>query len=230
MVKVIYNLFSQAPKSNRANQHWLQSVVDGFKAISKTDNSIRVDADKHTDWCAYKIRNTSNKMKAICYSKEGFIYIEIYALPLPDTTQHLKPTFTDFMAHGKFMNCRTGIKEASEFLANYLEINNEYSQSKQPRIVLTPNNQLTVVGKVFLGGLLIDYDYDPTSNRTTVTLICPHKQYDSPVKYTHVLNGQLKNVDTENRLNGKYIIINNADDYSCMSKSIINLYYTFLCS
>ncbi len=228
MVKVIYNLFSRTPRSNSANPHWLQVVVEGFKAISKTTSTIRVDADMHTNWSAYKVRNTINKMKAVCYNKEGFIFIEIYELPTPDVSQHLKPVFSDFMAHGKFVNNPEGIKEASQFLANYLEKENEYYRNEQPRILLTPNYLLTVSGKVFLGGLLVDYDYDPTCDKTEVTIIDPATQYSNPTKHTYTLQGALRTAESENTLVGKYIIINNAGDYLYMSKPIISMFYKFI--
>ncbi len=227
MVKVIYNLFSRTPRNNTANPHWLQLVVEGFKELSKTTCTIRVDADMHTNWSAYKVRNTINKMKAVCYNKEGFIFIEIYELPTPDVTQHLKPTFTDFIAHGKFINNTEGIKEASQFLANYLEIENEYFRNQQPRIALTPKDDLTVKGEVFLGGLLVDYDYDPTCNKTEVTIIDPANQYNNPTKHTYVLEGPLRMTANDNSLIGKYIIINSVNDYLYMSKPIISMYYKF---
>ena len=241
MVKIIYNLFSRNPNSNVAT-HWLQTIVNGFKAISKTNCVIRVDADKHSNWSsykerdtsvcwsAYKVRNTSNKMKAICYNKDGSIFIEIYELPLPDGTQPLKPVFTDFIAHGRFNNNPEGNKEDSQFLANYLEADNAYLRNEQSRICLTPDKASLVPKAVFLGGLLIDYDYDPTVNETVVTLVDPNNQFNNPVKFKYILNGALKTneVGKEKALVGKYILINAVDDYLYMSKAIVDMYYKFI--
>ena len=228
MVKVIYNLFSRTPRSDITGQHWLQTVIDGFRNISKTESTIRVDADKFTNWSAYKVRNTTNKRKAICYNKEGFIYVEIYELPLPDVSQHLKPNFKDFSVHGKFVHNESGMKEASKFLANNLEVENAYFRNEQGRIKLTPNAMFTKESEVFLGGLLVDYDYDPTVNETVVTLVDPSKQYSNPERFTYTLKGMLRAMDAEKSLVGKYILINKVDDYLYMTKPIISMYYQFI--
>lgn len=228
MIKIIYNIFSASPNLNLMHRHWLQSLMEDFKAISKTNSTFRVDADSRASWSSYKIRNTANRAKAICYSKDKKIYIEIYELPYPDITQCLKPKYGDMTAHGEFENTLEGKKLAAEFLSDSLENENLYTRSEQPRISLTTDISRVKEGAVFLGGIVTNYEVEDTADDViTVTIQDLKNQYTgiNPFKYRLKMN---RTITTARPKIGRFVIISSDTVYSFMTKDIFDLYYQFI--
>lgn len=199
MANIIYNTNPQRPEG-QPGVHWLVSIIEGFRQISHTDDTIRISRNFVDGQVSYIVRNMVTRTRAMLYGKGREITIEIYKLALPDVSQIQRPRYTNFEVFGKFDMSNEGFVQASEFLTKELEAPTDYSKEGYPRIKFglhpsTPN--------VFLGGKIKAFSY--AADHYTTSVLLENKNSVQSLIFYFKLNGY----EEGDEMIGKYVIANN---------------------
>lgn len=221
MASIIYNVSPRRP-AGQIGVHWLITLVESFRVKSKSDHTIRVSREKNAQWTTYVIRNTTTKKRILFYSKDKKIFASAQTLALPDVTQIKRPGYCDEIATGEFMINDLGLDQASDFLAREIETPTAYSEKEYDRIKVT-NGIRKQNQNEFLGGEVVKFSFDAQANTMTFDLRSPSKHVT-----TTTVRGLFPDSLLSGGLVGRYVIIDNENDYVCIPFQAFRLFYQFV--